>query len=78
MDDSNSGNSDESARGAAAQESSVKKKIILVEYPGLVNNVDKCLKTLGGLGKLSEVRFLCLREFFPDVYNFLDLPDIRE
>ncbi|XP_055710450.1 general transcription factor 3C polypeptide 5 [Phlebotomus papatasi] len=54
MDDSNSGNSDESARGAAALESTVKKKTILVEYPGLVNNVDKCLRTLGGIGKLSE------------------------
>ncbi|GAB0095351.1 general transcription factor 3C polypeptide 5 [Sergentomyia squamirostris] len=36
------------------QEKCSKKKIILIEYPGLVKNVDKCLETLGGVQKISE------------------------
>ncbi|XP_055683661.1 general transcription factor 3C polypeptide 5 [Lutzomyia longipalpis] len=35
-------------------ECSVKKTAILVEYPGQVKNINKCLETLGGLGKISE------------------------
>lgn len=31
------------------------KKLILVEYPGVVKNVNKMLETLGGLGNLSKV-----------------------
>ncbi|XP_059618884.1 general transcription factor 3C polypeptide 5 [Phlebotomus argentipes] len=36
------------------QEERMRRKAVLVEYPGLVENVGKCLETMGGIGKLSE------------------------
>ncbi|KAK7083317.1 General transcription factor 3C polypeptide 5 [Halocaridina rubra] len=31
------------------------RQFVCIEYPGLVNNVDNMLKTLGGVEKISEV-----------------------
>ncbi|XP_055376569.1 general transcription factor 3C polypeptide 5 [Condylostylus longicornis] len=50
------------------------KKLILVEYPGLVKNDDKMIKTLGGLNKISRVfsnekRRLELRYHPDNIYN---------
>lgn len=35
------------------------QKLIRVEYPGIVKNVDNMLATLGGITAVSEVRNLC-------------------
>jgi hypothetical protein len=33
------------------------KQFILVEYPGVVENVDKAIRTLGGLENISTVSY---------------------
>lgn len=30
-------------------------KLVLVEYPGIVKNTDRMIKTLGGINHISEV-----------------------
>lgn len=47
------------------------RKLVCIEYPGLVKNEDNMIKTLGGLNKLSEVmktktqpKFVCLFKLF--------------
>jgi hypothetical protein len=35
-----------------------KQQFLSVEYPGIIQNLDKALETLGGVEKIQEVRFL--------------------
>lgn len=32
------------------------KNLVLVEYPGIVSNIDTALKTLNGIASIEEVR----------------------
>lgn len=36
----------------------LEQKLILVEYPGVVKNMDNMIKTLGGINQISEVLFM--------------------
>lgn len=35
------------------------RKLVCIEYPGLVENVDKAFDTLGGMTSIEKVRVLC-------------------
>lgn len=36
--------------------SGLQKNLVLIEYPGIVKNDEKMLKTLGGISKISNVK----------------------
>lgn len=35
------------------------KKLIRIQYPGVVENVDKMVDTLGGMSKIGNVGYVC-------------------
>lgn len=50
-------NSEDSPRDTVAvlDKTDILKELVLVEYPGIVQNVEKMINTLGGIRKISEV-----------------------
>lgn len=41
----------------------INKKLVAIEYPGLVENKDNMIKTLGGLSNISKVKQICVKQF---------------
>lgn len=46
---------EEAAGSQETKKNDLNKRLVCIEYPGLVKNEENMIKTLGGLNKLSEV-----------------------